>query len=193
MLKITDLSFAYGKKNVLENFSTEIADGEIVAVMGPSGCGKTTLLRLVAGLLETKNGNIENTFEKTTFVFQEARLFPWLNVKENLLAVLDQRDEAAVKTVLECLAFVELSDALNKYPSELSGGMKSRVALARALAFGGDLFLLDEPFAALDEELRHTLAAKLRNDLRKRGASALLVTHSKEDAELIADRILILS
>ncbi len=193
MLKITDLSFAYGKKNVLENFSTEIADGEIVAVMGPSGCGKTTLLRLVAGLLETKNGNIENTFEKTTFVFQEARLFPWLNVKENLLAVLDQRDEAAVKTVLECLAFVELSDSLNKYPSELSGGMKSRVALARALAFGGDLFLLDEPFAALDEELRHTLAAKLRNDLRKRGASALLVTHSKEDAELIADRILILS
>ena len=105
---------------------------------------------------------------------------------------MDEANKNAEKTVAECLAFVGLSDSCNLYPSELSGGMKSRVSFARALAFGGDLLLFDEPFAALDEELRHTLAAKLKEYLQKNGASAILVTHSKEDAEEIADRILTL-
>lgn len=192
MLKITDLTFAYGKKTVLENFSMDLQKGEILAVMGPSGCGKTTLLGLIAGLYKPQKGEIESTFEKVAYVFQEPRLFPWLTVRENLLAVMDEKDTNATKTVAECLAFVGLEDCGNKYPSELSGGMKSRVALARGLAFGGDLFLLDEPFAALDEELRHSLAAKLKNFLTARGASAILVTHNKEDAEGIADRILLL-
>lgn len=193
MLKITDLSFSFDKKKILEDFSLELKKGEILAVMGPSGYGKTTLLRLVAGLLKPQKGEIENTFEKTAYAFQEPRLFPWLTVKENLLAVMGDKDENAKETVLECLELVELSDALDKYPSELSGGMKSRASLARALAFGGDLFLFDEPFAALDEDLRHSLAEKIKEYIQTRGASAILVTHNKEDAENIADRILILS
>ena len=193
MLKITDLSFSFDKKKILEDFSLELKKGEILAVMGPSGYGKTTLLRLVAGLLKPQKGEIENTFEKTAYAFQEPRLFPWLTVKENLLAVMGDKDENAKETVLECLELVALSDALDKYPSELSGGMKSRASLARALAFGGDLFLFDEPFAALDEDLRHSLAEKIKEYIQTRGASAILVTHNKEDAENIADRILILS
>lgn len=192
MLKITDLTFAFGKKQIFENFSLTLEKGEILAVMAASGYGKTTLLGLIAGLLKPQKGEIVNTFEKIAYVFQEPRLFPWLTVKENLLAVIDEKNESATKTVAECLALVGLSDSLDKYPSELSGGMKSRVSLARALAYGGDLFLLDEPFAALDEELRHTLTVKIKDYLRSRGASAILVTHNREDAEKIADRILTL-
>ena len=193
MLKITHLTFAFDKKNVLEDISFELKKGETLAVMGSSGYGKTTLLNLVAGLLKPQEGEIENTFEKVSYVFQEPRLFPWLTVKENLLAVMDEKDENAEQAVLECLALVGLSDSLDKYPSELSGGMKSSAALARGLAFGGDLFLLDEPFAALDEDLRHSLTQKVKEYLNARGASAILVTHNKEDAESIADRILTLS
>lgn len=193
MLKVKEITFAFGKKTVLNNLSLELENGEILALMAPSGYGKTTLLGLVAGILRPQEGEIENTFEKVAYVFQEPRLFPWLTVKENLLAVLDEKDENAEKTVFDCLEYVGLSDAADKYPDELSGGMKSRASLARALAYGGDLFLLDEPFAALDENLRHNLAEKLKEHLRARGASAILVTHNKEDAESIADRILTLS
>lgn len=193
MLKMTNITFSFGKKSVFENFSMELTKGEILALMAPSGYGKTTLLGLVSGLLKPQKGEIENTFDKITYVFQEPRLFPWLTVKENLLAVMQDKDENASKTVTECLTLVGLADCADKHPSELSGGMKSRASLARALAFGGDLFLLDEPFAALDEELRHSLAEKLKDYLRARGASAILVTHNKEDAEKIADRILTLS
>ena len=190
MLKINNVTFAFDKKDIIKDFSMELNKGEILAVMGPSGCGKTTLLGLVAGLLKPRSGEIENSFEKTSYVFQEPRLFPWLTVKENLLAVMDEKDENALRTVTECLALVGLEDALNKYPNELSGGMKNRVALARALAFGGDLFLLDEPFAALDEDLRISLSKKINDYLRANQASAILVTHNREDAERIADRTL---
>ena len=193
MLKITNLSFAFGKKTVIEDLSLELNKGEILALMAPSGYGKTTLLGLVAGLLKPQKGEIENSFEKVAYVFQEPRLFPWLTVEENLLAVMNEKDENTAKTVAQCLALVGLADAADKYPDELSGGMKSRASLARALAYGGDLFLLDEPFAALDEDLRHDLTVKLKDYLRASGASAILVTHNREDAERIADRILTLS
>ena len=116
-----------------------------------------------------------------------ARLY--LENKANVV-ICGSKLENAEKTVMECLALVELADDCNKYPDELSGGMKSRVSLARALAFGGDLFLFDEPFAALDEELRRKLSQKIKFHLQKRGASAILVTHNREDAQLIADRII---
>jgi NitT/TauT family transport system ATP-binding protein len=193
MLKITDMTFAFDKKTIFHNFSLEVKKGEILALMAPSGYGKTTLLGLVAGTLKPQKGEIENTFEKVAYVFQEPRLFPWLTVKENLLAVMEKADEDSKKTVAECLTLVGLADAADKYPDELSGGMKSRASLARALAYGGDLFLLDEPFAALDEDLRRDLSLKIKDYLRARGASAILVTHNREDAESIADRILTLT
>lgn len=192
MLKLNNISFSFDKKVIFDGFSVELKKGEILAVMGPSGCGKTTLLGLVAGLYTPQKGEIINSFEKIAYVFQEPRLFPWLTVKENLLAVLEENGEASEKAVLECLSLVGLADSANLYPNELSGGMKSRVSLARALVFGGDLFLFDEPFAALDEELRHTLAIKIKEYIRARGASLILVTHNREDAEQIADRILTL-
>ena len=190
MLKMTDVTFGFDQKNILKDFSLELKKGEILAVMGPSGCGKTTLLGLSAGLLKPQKGEIYNSFEKISYVFQEPRLFPWLTVKENLIAVIDKKDKNPEKTVLDCLAIVGLEDASDKYPDELSGGMKSRVALARALVFGGDLFLLDEPFAALDEELRCNLARKIKDYLKEHGASAILVTHNREDAALLADRVI---
>ena len=192
MLKMNNVSFSFGKKNVLSNFSLELQRGEILAIMGPSGCGKTTLLGLIAGLHKPQSGNVENTFEKIAYAFQEPRLFPWLTVKENLLAVINEKDNGALKKVEECLALVELDDSAEKYPAELSGGMKSRASLARALVYGGDLVLLDEPFAALDEELRNTLSTTIKDYLRVRGSAAVLVTHNREDAERIADRIVTL-
>ena len=190
MLKMKNVTFAFEKQSIFENLSLELKKGEILAIMGPSGYGKTTLLGLASGLLKPQKGEILNSFEKIAYVFQEPRLFPWLTVKENLLAVMDKTDENAEKTVADCLALVDLADAADKYPDELSGGMKSRASLARALSYGGDLFLLDEPFAALDEDLRRDLAIKIKDYLRARGASAILVTHNREDAEIIADRIL---
>ena len=190
MLKITDMTFAFDKKTIFNDFSLELNNGEILAVMGPSGCGKTTLLALVAGILKPQKGKIDNSFEKIAYVFQEPRLFPWLTVKENLLAVLDKRDKSAEETVMKCLSLVDLADDCNKYPDELSGGMKSRVSLARALAYGGDFFLFDEPFAALDEGLRKALSVKIKDYLRQNDASAIFITHNREDAEQIADRIL---
>lgn len=191
MLEFQNVCFAYGKKLVLTALSFTLSDGEILAVMGESGCGKSTLLQLVAGFLKPKSGIILNQACKISYAFQEPRLFPWLTVTENLRAVLSDKDKADSR-IADALNAVSLSDAAHLYPDELSGGMKSRASLARALAYGGDLYLLDEPFAALNEELRAELSIKLRERIRQSGAAAILVTHQRADAELMADRILAL-
>lgn len=190
MLKIHELSFSYGKKQILQDFSLQVKQGEIVAIMGPSGCGKSTLLQLIAGLLKPDFGKIENDFDGISYAFQEPRLFPWLTVEENLKAVLPKNQAESENAILRALNAVELADSANLYPNSLSGGMKSRASLARALVFGGELFLLDEPFAALDEELRLRLGDRLKQEIQERGATAILVTHHPEDAERIADRII---
>lgn len=192
MLNIRDLSFSYGKKTVLDHFSLSVKSGEIVALMGPSGCGKSTLLNLIAGLKKPYDGSIECNTARISYAFQEPRLFDWLTVEENLLAVLPTRDAMAQQEVEKALSAVSLSDAKRLYPSELSGGMRSRASLARALVYGGDLFLLDEPFSALDEQLRTSLADTLRKEFQKSGATAIIVTHSLAEAEAMADRIITL-
>jgi len=189
MLKIENLTFSYGKTKVLQNFDLSLAPGELLSVMGPSGCGKSTLLHLIAGLRRPSGGTLSVNAKQVSYVFQEPRLFPWLTVRENLAAVLPDPKQSADR-IAEALARVGLSDAAKLYPSELSGGMKIRVALARALVFGGDLFLLDEPFSALDEELRTRLTRDLRDYFKQNGISAILVTHQATDAEIFADRIL---
>ena len=189
MLNILDLSFSYDELPVLEGLSLSVADGELVAIMGESGCGKSTLLHLIAGLLKPTQGSISVDTEEITYVFQEPRLFPWLSLKENLLAPLAKQPDNAAR-VSEILQKVGLSGFEDYYPDELSGGMKSRASLARALLFDGKLFLLDEPFSALNEEMRASLATELRAELKARGATAILVTHQRTDAERFADRII---
>lgn len=192
MLKIENLSFSYGKKQIINDLSMTLNDGELLAVMGESGCGKSTLLHLIAGLKHPNAGSIQSTFQKVSYVFQEPRLFPWMTVKENLLAVLDTPTKENEQNIESILSELGLDNCASLYPDQLSGGMKSRVSLARALMYGGDLFLLDEPFAALDEERRKDLIGFLRNHFQKTGASAILVTHQKEDAAAFAHRTVIL-
>ncbi|MBR3894952.1 MAG: ABC transporter ATP-binding protein [Clostridia bacterium] len=189
MLYLDQISFSYGQKKVLENLSLTLNKGELLAVMGPSGCGKSTLLHLIAGLKKPTGGSITANAARISYVFQEPRLFPWLTLEENLRAVLNDQ-EAEDGRIAKALEAVGLSDAAALYPSQLSGGMKSRASLARALAFGGDLFLLDEPFASLDEVLCGELCVKLRAYFKENGISAILVTHRTPDAQVFADRIL---
>lgn len=189
MLKIEKLTFAYPSgEPVLKDFSMELTDGELLAVMAPSGSGKSTLLNLIAGLLRPNSGKIHSDFKKISYVFQEPRLFPWLTVEENVRAVLEKNTPA--ESIADALRLVGLDGCKKLFPAELSGGMKIRLSLARALAHKGDLFLLDEPFASLDEELREALIPTLRKILKERGVSAILVSHHPADAERFADRIL---
>lgn len=190
MLRWNQISFSYPNRPVITDFSEEIRDGEILGVMGPSGCGKSTLLSLTAGLLQPMQGQIQTNATRLSVVFQEPRLLPWYTVRENLLAVLPMKDRE--ERIRRALAAVELTGNESLHPDELSGGMKSRVAIARAIAFGGDLYLLDEPFAALNTELKARISAYLKELIQKSGASMMLVTHQKEDADVLADRILTL-
>lgn len=189
MLKLDKISFSYGKKQVIRDLDLTLKRGELLAVMGASGCGKSTLLHLIAGLRKPTNGMIECNAERIAYVFQEPRLFPWLTVEENLRAVCSE-SENTDEQITQALALVELENARALSPAQLSGGMKSRVSLARALVYGGDLFLLDEPFSALDEALRIRLTQELRNYCKEKDITAILVTHQSNDAELFADRIL---
>lgn len=188
MLEFERVSFSYKKNTpVLRDLSFRLEDGGFLAVMGESGCGKSTLLSLAAGLLTPTDGRVLCTAKRIACAFQESRLFPWLTVAQNLSAVLPKPDPRAIA---EALWAVELSDCAALYPAELSGGMKSRVSLARALLYGGDLFLLDEPFSALDTDLRRRLSDRLRVKWKQAGAAVLLVTHQREDAERLGGRVL---
>lgn len=190
LLTFDNVSFSYrADALVLRSLSFSLDRGERLTVMGGSGCGKSTLLSLAAGILHPTAGHVQNRATRTVCVFQEPRLFPWLTVAENLAAVLPQADP---NRIAEVLRTVELSDSAALYPDELSGGMKSRVSLARGLLYGGDLYLLDEPFSALDVALRRRLIERVCAHLARSGAAALLVTHQKEDARLFGGKRLIL-
>ena len=185
MLKLTAISHSYGERAVLKDRDLTLLPGQRIALMGPSGCGKTTLLKIALGLLEPTAGTVENTFRKVSVVFQEPRLLPWRTALENVNLVLGDS-----KTTLEeakaCLRQVNLSDAADKYPRELSGGMQQRVAVARALAAQGDLLILDEPFKAMDEALREQIIALVaRTD-----AAILLVTHEETEAAMLGCEII---
>ena len=177
MLKLTGVSHSYGNHPVLENVGLTMAPGQRIAVMGPSGCGKTTLLRIALELLKPASGTVENTFRKTAVVFQEPRLLPWRTALQNVNLVLGD-GKATLETAKQYLEKVKLSDAADKYPRELSGGMQQRVAVARALSVEADLLVLDEPFKAMDETLREQIIA-LVNQTK---AAILLVTHEEEEA-----------
>jgi NitT/TauT family transport system ATP-binding protein len=187
----------------LTDISLQIYIGEFVCLLGPSGCGKSTLLNLIAGLEQPTSGTISAHGEPVTgpapersLIFQETSLFPWLNVWQNVAFGLsvrgvptEQRKEAA----RQALGRVGLSDALEKRPDELSGGMRQRVAVARALAMQPKVLLMDEPFAALDVQTRVKLQGFLLDVWGVSNASVLFVTHHIDEAVALADRVVVLT
>jgi NitT/TauT family transport system ATP-binding protein len=178
----------------------EIGEGSFVALLGPSGCGKSTLLRMIAGLDAPSAGSIslvgDGAREALAYVFQDAHLLPWRSVEENVALPLELRGVRGAERkqlAQHAIAEVGLSDASARYPAELSGGMRMRVSLARAIVTRPRLLLLDEPFAALDEITRQRLDDQLRALHQALGMTVLFVTHSIAEAVYLADRAIVLS
>ena len=185
---------------VVEHFDLAVPGGEFLAILGPSGCGKSTLLRMIARLLETDGGTvaIEPDAERfqTSFVFQDAHLLPWRTVLDNAalpLELMGTAREERYHRARASLAEVGLTEAEERYPAQLSGGMRMRVSLARALVTSPRLLLLDEPFAALDEITRFRLDLRLRELWSERGMTVVFVTHSISEAVFLANRAVVLA
>lgn len=181
--------------DALHNTSVSVAAGEFVSIVGPSGCGKSTLLRLASGLIAPTSGTISRT-GTVQFVFQDSTLLPWRSVRRNVALNLELQkvDKAEIEDrTNSALALVGLLDSAEKLPRQLSGGMKMRTSLARSLVCEPDMYLFDEPFAALDEFSRERLNVELRAMLSTRNAASLFVTHSIAEAVFLSHRVLVMS
>jgi NitT/TauT family transport system ATP-binding protein len=185
---------------VIGDLSLNIEAGEFLAILGPSGCGKSTLLRIVAGLIAPDSGTLDispaDSKRQTAFVFQDAHLLPWRTVLDNAALPLELMGVEKAERMARAratLAEVGLSEAEARYPAQLSGGMRMRVSLARALVTEPRLLLLDEPFAALDEITRFRLDVRLRDLWIERGMTVIFVTHSITEAAFLADRAVVLA
>jgi len=187
MLELQDVSLRFDGKQVLDGCSLHLRPGERLALMGPSGCGKTTLLRVALSLQVPDSGRVKSTARRTAAVFQEPRLLPWRTAAENVNLVLSDRAET-MPEALSWLERLELYDARDQYPAEMSGGMQQRLSLARALAAAPALLVLDEPFKALDSALRERVMVTAKDALQN--ASLLLATHSEAEAEALGCRVL---
>lgn len=183
------VSHQFGAVPILENINFSLSKGETLALVGQSGCGKTTLLRLCAQLVVPTAGSISTSFKRPAVVFQQPRLLPWKTVFDNIALVCHRADRQRINQLIMELGLT-LEDA-KKYPQQLSGGMQSRVALARALIINPDFLLLDEPFSALDIGLKSQLYRALTAS-RWRQVSKLLITHDLAEAIRLADKILVL-
>lgn len=207
-IEIKDVSFDYvdkrSKFSALEHVSLDIREGEFVCILGSSGCGKSTLLGLLNGLNKAKSGEIlldgkpmRGPGPDRAVVFQQYSLFPWLTAKGNVLFGIRQSGKKYTRAEREKLAekylmSVGLANAANKYPNQLSGGMKQRVAVARALALGADVLLLDEPFGAIDPKLRLELQELVSKLCTENHKTVVFVTHDIDEAILLADRIVVM-
>lgn len=190
MIFVENLSKSFGKHSVLQKLSFSVAPGERVLISAPSGGGKTTLLRILCGLDSADSGVVWGILpESVSYQFQEPRLFPQLTALENVTCV--HSDPQSAKEIAETwLKKLGLSDALQKYPHELSGGMKQRVALARALSVDRPILFLDEPFTALDSELKDSIRKTVLDACE--GKTLFLVSHDPKDGEILTQRTITL-
>lgn len=188
---------AYALRTVLAGIDLEVRAGEVTALVGPSGCGKTTLLHLAAGLLALREGRIESDFATLASVFQQPRLLPWKRARDNIALGLKARGagRAERERLAGAMALrIGLApEDLDKFPHQLSGGMQSRVALARALVLDPDLLLLDEPFSALDVGLKAELYALLAEHLDGRDMGVLMITHDLMEAVRLSHHIIVMA
>jgi NitT/TauT family transport system ATP-binding protein len=188
---------------VLDNISFEVKDKEFVCILGSSGCGKTTLLRMIAGLDTAESGSIvldgeemKGTNPKVGMVFQEYSLFPWRTVIDNIAFGLEMQGmtkDERYRIAEHYLKLVNLAQFRDSYPSELSGGMRQRVAVARALALDPVLLLMDEPFGALDAQTRNMLQQELLEIWEATKKTVIFITHSVDEAVYLSDRIIVLT
>ena len=187
MIKLDNVTFSYGDEKIIQNLGISLAKDRIYCIMGASGIGKTTLLRLISGMLKCNSGSVSGTEKmKKSFIFQENRLLPEMSIYENLRFVTDDD-----KKINEALQNTELYDDKNKKASALSGGMARRVAIARAAAFDGDIFFIDEPLYGLDVKISENILELIRQTVQ--GKTAFIITHSPEEAFYLADEIIFLS
>ncbi|HVT91152.1 MAG TPA: ABC transporter ATP-binding protein [Tepidisphaeraceae bacterium] len=182
----------------VDGLNLHVASGEFLSVLGPSGCGKSTLLRMIAGLDQPTSGTVQISSQKgrVAFVFQDAHLLPWRNVLTNVALPLELMGVPPIErfeSARDAIEQVGLADAINRYPGQLSGGMRMRASLARALITNPDLLLLDEPFAALDEITRQQLDEQLYDLWQSRGMTVIFVTHSTIEAAYLAQRAIVMS
>jgi NitT/TauT family transport system ATP-binding protein len=195
------LSKSFGSHPVLDGLDLQIPAGEFVSVVGPSGCGKSTFLRILAGLEKPSRGSFHwdsKAAPRASFVFQEANLLPWRDLFENVRLPFELDPELALpqpeirRRVQESLHQVQLGNLTRKFPHELSGGMKMRASIARALVNAPELLLMDEPFAALDEITRFQLQEQLHQIWSRQKITAIFVTHTLSEAVFLSQRVLIL-
>lgn len=204
-LKIADVSKSFqtqtGTLSVLEHIDLTVADGEIVVIVGHSGCGKSTLLKNIAGLERPTSGSIEldgkpisSPGPDRAMIFQEHRLFPWMNIIDNVAFGPQGRPKSErLEIARHYLELVGLSDFERAYPSQLSGGMSQRAAIARALATKPEVLLLDEPFGALDALTKMDLQEEILKVREREATTMVMVTHDIDEAVYLADRIVVMS
>ena len=193
-IKLINIEKNFGNKKIYDKFSLTFEEGKINCILGKSGCGKSTLLNIISNLEEINSGEIIGVPEKIAYVFQEDRLIEWNSIYTNMELPLlkfytkDEREEK-IKNILR---EVELGDCMNSYPKELSGGMRQRANIARALLYNGELLLMDEPFKSLDKSSKENIIKIFKKNHLEKNNTVIMVTHDINEALSLGDNIFIL-
>ena len=186
----------FGNLRVLDDISMKFQEGTITCILGPSGCGKSTLLNIISGIDKDYQGNVAGFDEKEiSFVFQEDRLIPWLKTKDNIEIVLKKKykTEERKELIYKYTSMMGIDKYLNFYPKELSGGMKQRVSLARALSYGGEIIIMDEPFKTIDVKNKNKLMRDFKTIQNEEKKTVIFVTHDIDECLELGDEIYILT